>query len=718
VAAVILAIVWLILVVLYSLRDKDTTRTSVPSAILGFVAAIAIFVLSHVEHKRSVRPSALLNMYLFFSVLFDAVQLRSLVLSEGSSLVSRFFATNVGVKVVLLVLEAWEKRKSLADAYANLPLESTIGIFNRTFFWWLNATLLRGSRASLSPEDLQKIDTALEPRVWAKALQEAWIRHSIPNASRRALVSASIKAFRKPLAAMVFPRICLIGLNFAQPFLISRLLNLLRDPDSMNNRNIGYGLIGATGAIYLGIAVLNGWYKHQLFRCITSFRGAMIAFIFNRALHLPDGVYNESKAVSLMGTDIDRICVSIERVHEVWAQLLEVLIGVSLLGLQLGWICVLPVAIVLGSTILNSKVATTVPAKQKIWAAAVQKRIAITTSAIGSMKTIRMAGLTRAVTRILVEQRIRELRLMAGFRWMSLWLNSIANIPTAFCAAVTFTAYVVQAHIEGREGLDVTRAFTSMALINLVAVPAGRFLTAFPVLTASLGCFERVQEYMLAPSRADSRILSRTMENAVELDRVKFATNNDTRTSPTNITLSLRRGALNIITGPVGAGKTTLAKALLGEIACEAGTICVYTTKVGYCAQTPWLLNLSIRQNICGLRTNSLFDDDWYQTVLQACALDVDMKHLVEGDETMIGSKGTKLSGGQRHRVALARCVFACPEIVVLDDVFSALDSETEQIVTERLLGPSGLLRRLNSTIILISHSGKLSTRRCFVEYL
>jgi ATP-binding cassette, subfamily C (CFTR/MRP), member 1 len=164
---------------------------------------------------------------------------------------------------------------------------------------------------------------------------------------------------------------------------------------------------------------------------------------------------------------------------------------------------------------------------------------------------------------------------------MSLWLNSIANIPTAFCAAVTFTAYVFQAHIKGREGLDVTRAFTSMALINLVAVPASRFLTAFPILTASLGCFERIQEYMLAPSRADSRILSRTMENAVELDSVKFATNNDTRISPANITLSFRRGALTIITSPVGGKKKTLARALLGEIACEAGTICVYTTKAG-----------------------------------------------------------------------------------------------------------------------------------------
>ena len=76
------------------------------------------------------------------------------------------------------------------------------------------------------------------------------------------------------------------------------------------------------------------------------FRSAIITVIFNRALSLQDGVYNESSAVSLMGTDTERICLSIEKVHEVWAQLFEVVIGVALLGRQLGWVCIWPLVVV------------------------------------------------------------------------------------------------------------------------------------------------------------------------------------------------------------------------------------------------------------------------------------------------------------------------------------------------------------------------------------
>ena len=70
--------------------------------------------------------------------------------------------------------------------------------------------------------------------------------------------------------------------------------------------------------------------------------------IFNRILTLQDGVYNESSAVSLMGMDTERICLSIESVHETWAQLIEVILGVSLLGRKLGWVCILPLLVVSG----------------------------------------------------------------------------------------------------------------------------------------------------------------------------------------------------------------------------------------------------------------------------------------------------------------------------------------------------------------------------------
>ena len=79
------------------------------------------------------------------------------------------------------------------------------------------------------------------------------------------------------------------------------------------------------------------------------FRGALVPVIFNRILTLQDGVYNESKAVSLMGMDTERICLSIEVLHETWAQLIEVILGSALLGRQLGWVCVFPLLVVAGT---------------------------------------------------------------------------------------------------------------------------------------------------------------------------------------------------------------------------------------------------------------------------------------------------------------------------------------------------------------------------------
>ena len=76
------------------------------------------------------------------------------------------------------------------------------------------------------------------------------------------------------------------------------------------------------------------------------FRGAVVGLIYNRTLILHDGVYDESAAITLMSTDIDRIAISLQLLHETWPQLLEVAIGIALLARQLGWVCVFPLIVV------------------------------------------------------------------------------------------------------------------------------------------------------------------------------------------------------------------------------------------------------------------------------------------------------------------------------------------------------------------------------------
>ncbi|EED19895.1 multidrug resistance protein, putative [Talaromyces stipitatus ATCC 10500] len=99
------------------------------------------------------------------------------------------------------------------------------------------------------------------------------------------------------------------------------------------------------------------------------------------------------------------------------------------------------------------------------------------------------------------------------------------------------------------------------------------------------------------------------------------------------------------------------------------------------------------------------YHERWYHEIIEICCLNHDFKNLPGGDQTQIGSKGLNLSGGQRQRVSLARALFARCDILLLDDTFSGLDGETEQTIFDNLFGSSGVVRRLNTTVILVSNS-------------
>lgn len=115
-----------------------------------------------------------------------------------------------------------------------------------------------------------------------------------------------------------------------------------------------------------------------------------------------------------------------------------------------------------------------------------------------------------------------------------------------------------------------------------------------------------------------------------------------------DVTLSIDRGQFVIVVGPTGGGKSTLLKALLGEVDILSGSAYVESGSATYCDQTPWICNASIKDNIIG---NSAPDPVWYDAVLVGCELKRDLEQLPDGDETVVGSNGAALSGGQKQRV-------------------------------------------------------------------
>ncbi len=161
-----------------------------------------------------------------------------------------------------------------------------------------------------------------------------------------------------------------------------------------------------------------------------------------------------------------------------------------------------------------------------------------------------------------------------------------------------------------------------------------------------------------------------------------------------NVDLRLPRGSLTIVTGRTGSGKTTLLQALLGLLPREKGEIrwnddviddtasFFVPPRAAYIAQVPRLFSETLKQNILlGLPD----DPTALSNAVWGAVLEQDVQRLEAGLETPIGTRGVKLSGGQVQRAATARMLVRNAELLVIDDLSSALDVETERVLWERL---------------------------------
>lgn len=155
-----------------------------------------------------------------------------------------------------------------------------------------------------------------------------------------------------------------------------------------------------------------------------------------------------------------------------------------------------------------------------------------------------------------------------------------------------------------------------------------------------------------------------------------------------DVSLRLRQGELTAVVGRVGAGKTSLVNALVGEMKMLSGDVDV-SGSVAYVAQSAWIFNGTLRSNIL---FGYPYNEKRYRRAVKVSALEMDIAVLPAGDMTAIGEKGINLSGGQKQRVSIARAVYADADIYVFDDPLSALDSHVGQSVFEKCISRKGLL--------------------------
>lgn len=454
----------------------------------------------------------------------------------------------------------------------------------------------------------------------------------------------------KPLLFCVVPRLLQMAFRYTQPLLLTRTISFANDEGQPDN--IGWGLTGAFFIVLLGVAISNGIFYHMTFRFVTSARGSLVSIIYSKTVDLSVTALDESVAVTLMSSDVQAICNGFQLINDLWGVPLELVIVIYLLTRELGIVALVPAILSLISTVAIISMAKSMAHAQKIWMKSIQTRVDVTSTMLGSMKSVKMLGFTDWLADIVQGLRVSELQEAKLFRRLRVLHVFLANSLKFLAPPLTFTIFATIP--QKGHSLNVNSVYTTLSIVSLLATPINTFIRAIPTMNTALASSNRIQEFLQSEGRRDHRILLEDSPSRQEIQPsleglelsdlsplrqnlgseviatrdVSFAWGNDTSFTVHNVNLGVQKGQFCFIIGTTGCGKSTLLKGILGETPSTKGFLYTKYGETAFVDQTPWIRNTSFRDNIIGV---SNYTETWYHEVVSACGLDQDVAKLPNG---------------------------------------------------------------------------------------
>ncbi|KAL2439061.1 Pleiotropic ABC efflux transporter of multiple drugs YBT1 [Exophiala dermatitidis] len=343
------------------------------------------------------------------------------------------------------------------------------------------------------------------------------------------------------------------------------------------------------------------------------------------------------------------------------------------------------------------------------------QKMAVVTEALQGIRQIKFSALEKNWYEKILESRRKELKTQWQVFVYDTTLISIWIFGPVMLAAISLTTYAVI-----NKELTASVAFTTISVYEAIEMTLAVIPEMVTELLDAIVSARRVQEYLDAPEREETTKPGETVafKNATIIWPSDDPKNEADQFALRNLNLEFPKNELSVISGRTGSGKSLLLASIIGEADVLEGEVVVpkppspaerydalanksnwiIPSAIAYVSQIPWIENATIRDNILfGLP----FDNDRYQKVLHSCALTKDLEMLQDGELTDIGANGINLSGGQKWRVSFARALYSRAGILVLDDIFSAVDAHVGRHLFEQALtGELGQGR----TRILVTH--------------
>ncbi|KAI0468647.1 ABC transporter [Xylaria cf. heliscus] len=397
------------------------------------------------------------------------------------------------------------------------------------------------------------------------------------------------------------------------------------------------------------------------------------------------------KILNLMKSDVYEVAQRFWDFAGLITTPLQLVLSFVFLWKLLGWSCLLGLTWFIVLQFVSAGCIRRLYLNEKLRRTASDLRINATSQFIEAIRPLRWYDWQYRWLDTIMDSRAAELhlRIVTGLWNIAISATNLAG-STLF-PVFTFFAYTYVA----KQPLTIDTAFPALQLFTMLENSLKEIPNLVSMLLNAYVSLDRIESFMAEPDKEENDANDATPD--IEFRDATFSWPTNHKTVLKSLNLRFTTG-LSIVCGKVGAGKTALLQAILGDLDRVAGGCVVPNQMVGYCAQSPWLQNMSIRDNIL---FNFPYDPVRYKKVVDACALTSDFAGFSHGDLSDIGENGIGLSGGQKARVALARAVYSNSRILLLDDPLAALDHGTaESIVRKLFQGPLVEGR----TVILVTH--------------
>ncbi|XP_053936986.1 ATP-binding cassette sub-family C member 6 [Cuculus canorus] len=709
--------------------------------VVGITMILAIF-LTQAERMAGIQSSGILLIYWLLSVLAAVVMFTSKVQHalERGFLGDRFRHVTTYLFTILvlgeLVLFCLVDHPPFFSEVVNNPNqcpEASSNFLSKITYWWFSGLLQKGFKQSLGVDDLwsvRKEDSSEEIVAWAERewkkchsrtqqkIESATFKkgqkseNGIGEAEETELLLQSEHSRSRPLLKtfwsmfgtyFLLGTVCLVICDvflFSVPKVLSLFLEFIEDQEAPSWHGYFYAF-----TMFLLACLQTLFEQRYMYMCLVlglRLKTAVTGLVYRKILVMSNAsrkVTNVGEIVNLVSVDVQKLMDLIIYFNGTWLAPIRIIICFVFLWQLLGPSALTSIAVFFFLLPLNFMITKKRSQFQETQMKHKDEWAKLTNAILSDIKVIKAYGWEKTFMEKVLG--IRKQELQALKRSQILFSASLASFhsSTFLIAFVMFAAYTL---VDNTHVLDAQKAFVSLTLINILNT-AHSFLP-FSINAAvqakvslnRLAAFLNLEE--LNPE-SSSRNTSDCVPASITIRNGTFCWGKESSPCLRSVDLTVPQGSLVAVVGQVGAGKSSLLSALLGELEKTDGCVTMKGT-TAYVPQQAWIQNASVEDNIL---FGKEMDETWFNRVIDACALQLDLENFPAGQKSEIGEKGLNISGGQKQRVNLARAVYQNASMYLLDDPLSAVDAHVAQHIFEHVLGPNGLLK--DKTRLLVTHT-------------